>query len=99
VTYVNNKRRIYVFLALFLGIVGIQTAQSVEFKGTGSYLIKNVKVFNVHSRRFSKLQDVLVRNGKVSQIAAKIDEDKALVIQGKSRFLVPGFTEMHAHVP
>lgn len=98
-TYVNNKRRIYVFLAFFLGIVGTQTAQSVEFKGNGSYLIKNVKVFNVHSRRFSKLQDVLVRNGKVSQIAAKIDEDKVLVIQGRSRFLVPGFTEMHAHVP
>lgn len=98
-TNVNNKQRVYATMCLFLGILSVFGVKSAEMPKLSNYLIKNVKVFNVHSMGFSKTQDVLVRNGKVSRIASHINADKVSVIEGKSRFLVPGFTEMHAHVP
>lgn len=43
-------------------------------------------------------QNVLVRDGIIVQIGKITTTDKLTVIEASGKYLVPGFTEMHAHV-
>ena len=46
-------------------------------------------------------QTVLIRNGKIEIIlpTTSIQFENAQVVDGKGKYLLPGLTEMHAHVP
>lgn len=53
------------------------------------------------SERVMANQTVLIRNGKIETVqpTTSTQFENALVIDGKDKFLLPGLTEMHAHVP
>lgn len=45
-----------------------------------------------------KIQDLLVENGKIAQIAENIDEKDAEIVDAANKILAPGFIDMHVHL-
>lgn len=64
----------------------------------GEYLITSVKVISMDNDKVSEAQNVLIRDGRIVSIGTKKPTAK-VVIDGKGKFLMPGLSEMHAHVP
>ncbi len=68
----------------------------------GKYVVKNVSVIPMDTDKVLQQQDVFIANGIITNIsntgATETDKD-ALVIDGAGKYLMPGFAEMHAHVP
>ena len=73
---------------------------SVSIKSFSSeWLITSVKILDIKTGQYSSPQNVLVKNKLIAEIGPEINAPDATVIDGTNRYLVPGFTEMHAHVP
>jgi len=64
-------------------------------------VISNVNIINVRDGSVSKSKDIVIDSGKVKIIqdheANKIESEN--IIDGTDRFIMPGLTEMHAHIP
>lgn len=63
------------------------------------WLIRSVQVLDIHTGEFSQPQDVWIQDGKIKRIATAIKATDTTEIHGSGKYLIPGFTEMHAHVP
>ncbi len=60
----------------------------------------NVSVIPMTTETVLENQTVVIKNGLVSALGAKVPYSKgALVIDAKGKYLMPGLAEMHAHVP
>jgi imidazolonepropionase-like amidohydrolase len=62
----------------------------------------NVAVVPMDAERVLRDQTVVVRDGRIAQIgpsATVTPPAGALVIDGAGRYLMPGLSEMHAHIP
>lgn len=69
---------------------------------SGKYVVKNVTVIPMDTDRVLPQQDVFITDGVITYVgnASSQEADKdALTIDGTGKYLVPGFAEMHAHVP
>jgi hypothetical protein len=63
-------------------------------------VIVSVNVVPMDTERVLENQTVIIKDGRVSAIGPKLKYGKkALVIDGKGKYLIPGLAEMHAHVP
>lgn len=60
-------------------------------------IIKNAKVFMDTSGCFEHL-DILVRDGKIAEIAEVLDAEGEAVIDAKGCFVTPGLIEAHSHI-
>ncbi|MEO9482296.1 MAG: amidohydrolase family protein [Ekhidna sp.] len=76
-------------------------AQNPESDMTSSVSVfQNVKVIDVRDGSITEGVNVVVENGKVTSMNASSNNfGKATIIDGKGKFLMPGLTEMHAHIP
>ncbi|TKB44875.1 amidohydrolase family protein [Thalassotalea mangrovi] len=63
------------------------------------YVFKQVNVLSFAEQGFLPTMDVAVSDGKISAIKSSIDVDGAIIIDARGKYLIPGLTEMHAHVP
>lgn len=61
-------------------------------------IIKNVAVLSIHSAE-SQIQDVVIRKEKIHHIGRVQKTKNGQIIDGSGKFLIPGLTEMHAHIP
>ncbi|MBC7849983.1 MAG: amidohydrolase family protein [Chitinophagaceae bacterium] len=65
-------------------------------------VFRSVNVIPMDSERVLENQDVIVKNGTITSVAAtgtvKYSKE-AMIVDGKGKFLMPGLAEMHAHVP
>ena len=90
------------FKALMLGVVLSQsfTTQAVEPIISEDYLFTHVNLISMTSDKVQLNKDVLIRNGKILIIedAGKIKKGNANIIHASGQYLMPGLTEMHAHV-
>jgi imidazolonepropionase-like amidohydrolase len=80
-------------IALLLQVFPASAAQTVFI---------NVNVVPMTSETIAAAQTVVVENGKIVTIGAVDDipiAEDAFVIDGTDRFLMPGLSEMHAHIP
>jgi imidazolonepropionase-like amidohydrolase len=78
-------------LTLVLLSFTITSAQTVAFT--------NVNVIPMDKERVLQNQTVLVKNGLISEIGAKVKIPKdAQVIDGKGKYLIPGLVDMHTHL-
>jgi imidazolonepropionase-like amidohydrolase len=62
----------------------------------------NVNVIPMTSEEVLSARTVIVTNGKITAIGDVENTplpDNAVVIDGTDRFLIPGLSEMHGHVP
>lgn len=86
------------FLALFYAILG-QSQQPVDSRQQ-EIVFTNVFVVPMATEVVLPNQTVIVKNGLITAVGSKLSYDKnALVIDAKGKFLIPGITEMHAHLP
>lgn len=61
-------------------------------------LIRNVHVVDVISGQASSPMDVMIRGGRIAEIAAGLNPAPGMaVLDGGKGFLVPGFWDMHVH--
>lgn len=94
------KQLFCLLLALLTGYVPEVFSQSPE--SSGELAFTNVTVISMESDRAIENQTVIVNEGRITQIGntKKIEVPKsARVIDGTGKFLIPGLTEMHAHLP
>jgi imidazolonepropionase-like amidohydrolase len=65
-------------------------------------VFKSVNVIPMDKETVLRNQTVLVKNGRITAIGddARVKADKgALIVDAKGKYLTPGWSEMHAHVP
>jgi imidazolonepropionase-like amidohydrolase len=73
-----------------------------RFAAAESTAFVNVNVIDVDSGAIARSQTVIVNDGIIETIGDFADTpvaDDAAVVDGTDRFLMPGLTEMHGHVP
>lgn len=70
-----------------------------------AYVFENVNVLPMHGTApvlMRENRSVVIENGKITQVAAAAEVDVpagAIVIDGSGKYLIPGISEMHAHIP
>ena len=65
---------------------------------TGTVLIKDATIWTLGAQGTMKDGDMLVRDGKIVEIAADIAApDGAIVIDGKGKHITPGLIDCHSH--
>lgn len=90
-----RARNLAALSALLLGL-GCQSAP----EGTVAFV--NVSVLPMDNERVLEAQTVVTSLGKVSKLgpASEIDAPRgATIVDGSDHYLIPGFTEMHGHLP
>ena len=61
------------------------------------YLIENVRVVDVAAARAGSPVDVVLRDGRIASIGGSPAAAGLVRVDGRGRFLVPGFWDMHMH--
>ncbi|SFR31254.1 Imidazolonepropionase [Robiginitalea myxolifaciens] len=91
--------------ALVLIITVSTTLLSCQDKTTttpdSGQLIENVHIVDVREGTVSDLQHIVIDSGRITAILPQEVETKTFVnrIDGEGAYVVPGLTEMHAHIP
>ncbi|MEQ9403347.1 MAG: amidohydrolase family protein [Cyclobacteriaceae bacterium] len=84
---------------LLLVISACTTAQTPDLS-TDAKVISNVNIINVRDGSILEEYYVIVDSGKIIQISKEPKLPKDLeTIDGRSKYLLPGLAEMHAHIP
>lgn len=91
-------KKLFYFLVLFTACTAPQSAEEL---GASVTLITNVNVINVRDGSIAEGQTVVVEAGRILRIQDNTPEETngAEIIDGSSKFLLPGLAEMHAHIP
>lgn len=104
--YSNTQLAIRIFL-LSLPILLVSCTQKIEEKVVkipsieiaADYAITNVAVLTMETEQVLENQTVLIKNGKILKIGNFLPAPNTTVIDGTGKYLMPGLTEMHAHIP
>lgn len=90
---------LFLFLITLLFGCGTSAKPTQEVGATTKYAIKNVSVIPMKGDRILANHTVLIENGKIIKIGENLEVAGAQTIDGTNKFLIPGLTEMHAHIP
>lgn len=63
-----------------------------------TYLIKNATVWTNEKEGILKNADVLIENGKISKVGAKLSAPNAIAIDGTGKHVTPGIIDEHSHI-
>lgn len=91
--------RLALAFAACTALVGTAAAQAPE---RGSFAFTNVNVVPMDSERVLEDQTVVVEGGRITALgpaAATEVPPGATQIDGQGRYLMPGLSEMHGHIP
>src|SRR5690606_27842913 len=86
--------------SLLLMIISCNSQKNISTT-SGDIVIHSVNVIPMDEEKIIPNQTVVIRNGKIETIVptTSIQFENATVIDGNGKYLLPGLTEMHAHVP
>lgn len=62
-------------------------------------IIQSVNIIDVENGSIIFEQDVVIKEGKIAAIGKSKPHEKSHIIQADGKYLMPGLTEMHAHIP
>ena len=85
-----------------LGLVALMAALGCQSPPLDSVAFLNVNVLPMDSDRVLEDSTVVVVDGRITAVAPSAELASPLVeerIDGRGRYLMPGFTEMHGHLP
>lgn len=86
-------------LLVLVGVAGLAVADVDRSGEVRQILIENVRVFDGRGDRLSGVTNVLVENNLIKQVSTNaMAGDKAQVIDGAGRVLMPGLIEAHGHL-
>ncbi len=87
---------------LFILLTTLGAAQDLVSNRQRDVVFKAVNVIPMDRERVLENQTVVVRNGRITAMGnegtVRFGND-ALVVEAKGKYLLPGWAEMHAHVP
>jgi len=87
-------KQIILVILLFLLVFA---APAQNYNGTIAFT--NVNVIPMDKERILTNQTVLIKNGSIAEIGAKVKVPKdAQIVDGKGKFLIPGLMDMHTHL-
>ena len=90
------------WITLFLVPCFLLSAQSLVSNGSREIVFRSVNVIPMDRERVVDNQTVVVKNGRITALgnegSVKFGKE-ALVIDAKGKYLMPGWAEIHAHVP
>lgn len=86
----------YFLVMLLLGFSPLSQALLSENQ---NWLIKSVNVLDITDGEYASNTDVYIEQGIIKKIGKKLQIENVEIIEGNGKYLVPGWTEMHAHVP
>lgn len=92
----------YVIYGLFFTLfISCKTSPSTTTKSSDStiYAITNVAVLPMTENMVLPNKTVLIEDGKIVAIGKTELAEGTKIIDGTGKFLMPGLTEMHAHIP
>ncbi len=89
-------------ILLFLLFCSPAFAQELVTNSNRDIVFRGVNVVPMDQDRIISNQTVVVRNGRITAMGAegsiRVDRS-ALVVEAKGKYLLPGWAEIHAHVP
>jgi hypothetical protein len=92
----------YLFLSLLFTLTSAVFAQEPASNRQRDIVFRGVNVIPMDRERVIENQTVVVRNGRITAMGdakrVKVGAD-ALVVEAAGKFLMPGWAEIHAHVP
>ncbi len=87
---------------ILMGLLVLSITTSLKAEITTSIIIRNVNVIDVITSQIKLNHRVLIENGQISAISKDSTSFKAPIgateINGKGKYLVPGFIDMHVHL-
>ncbi len=91
------------YLSIFLCLLAaISCDQPPAEEDSDAIAFVDVNVIPMNEEGITEQQIVIIRNGRIDEVGAasqiELSEDVTRV-DGSGRYLIPGLTEMHAHVP
>jgi Amidohydrolase family len=87
------------FRNLFIGLVGLLTTLNSYSQKQTTYVIKNVNVITMtSSNTILENATVVISNNLIQSINGTIPKN-ATMINGKGKWLIPGFIDAHVHLP
>ena len=79
--------------------LALARARRIPKKPQGKLVVHDVSVFDAEAARLEPHRDVLVEGNRIVSVApAGVPPEKAQVIDGRGKTLIPGLWDMHAHV-
>ena len=72
--------------------------QAIPYEGE-EYVFKNVSLITMSDTEVLENQTVVIRGDSIFHIGAYDPGEKVAIIDGSGKYLMPGLTEMHAHIP
>ena len=86
------------FLTIFSLLSGLISAGFTQ----SDFVFKDVQVITMVNEEVLMDQEVWIRDGRIVHIGSVNEQDipsRYTVIEGSGKYLVPGWAEMHAHIP
>ncbi len=82
-------------------LTACSSAQSFEQLSSEATIVTNVSIIDVRDGSLKSAMDVVVDSGQITQIipTGRSIPEGIKQIDGSDKFLLPGLTEMHAHIP
>jgi imidazolonepropionase-like amidohydrolase len=88
------------FISLSILFAGRVFAQAPVSNADREIVFKSVNVIPMDRETVLRDQTVVVKNGKITAMGDQVKVSKgALMVDAKGKYLTPGWSEMHAHVP
>ena len=86
----------YKFLSLYIVIFCFTLQQSLA---QGPFFITNVNIPSLTGGNMLINRTVEINDGKIISISTGNTSTKGTIIDGAGKYLIPGLSEMHAHIP
>ena len=88
-------------IVLLLSLTILFSCGQSQTEKSSGILIKDVNIVDVASGEIIENQQVVIDSGKIKSILVKLENEGIYdtVIDGSGKYLMPGLTEMHAHIP
>ena len=92
----HAMRSLLAILAILMAIASLTHAQKNQ--GSPQTLLANINIFDGKSEKLAMGQDVLVEGNLIKEIGQRLKaNEKATIIDGGGRTLMPGLIDSHAH--
>ncbi|MGM0547584.1 MAG: amidohydrolase family protein, partial [Bacteroidota bacterium] len=88
----------YIFILCLMGLlIGCSSNETIK----ADKVIENVHVISMNDEEIQQNRTVFIKDDRIVKITGEeqYESENAEVIDGDERYLMPGLSEMHAHIP
>jgi len=94
-----SKNQLMIRTYLFFAVLILIACKQPDLYQGEEYVINNVSVISMNDDGNLEDQTVVVRGDSIFHIGEYKAGPNATIIDGSGKYLMPGLTEMHAHIP